>query len=65
MIVWYSDVVHLELLETHFSKCLPGEIVDEIGDTTTRGLTDAERLTFMAVLEIALQNLTEADAHNE
>ena len=41
------------------------KIVDEIGDTTTRGLTDAERLAFIGFLEIALQNLTEADANDD
>lgn len=37
------------------------KIVDEIGDTTMRGLTKAERRAFIGFLEIALQNLTEAD----
>ena len=37
------------------------KIVDEIGETTMRGLTKAERRAFIGFLEIALQNLTEAD----
>ena len=41
------------------------KIVGDIGDTTTRGLTDVERAAFIGFLEIALQNLTEADAVGE
>ncbi len=41
------------------------KIVGDIGDTTTRGLTNAERVAFTGFLEIALQNLTEADAIDE
>ena len=38
------------------------EIVDGIGDTTTRGLTEAEVLAFKGFLENAFKNLMEADA---
>ena len=38
------------------------KIVDGIGDTTTRGLTETEVLAFKGFLEIAFKNLMEADA---
>ncbi len=38
------------------------KIVDGIGDTTTRGLTETEILAFKGFLEIAFKNLMEADA---
>ena len=41
------------------------KIVAGIGDTTTRGLTDAERQAFTGFIELALQNLMEADANGE
>lgn len=41
------------------------KIVDGIGDTTTRGLTEAEVLAFKGFLEIAFKNLMEADAGDD
>jgi len=41
------------------------KIVDGIGDTTTRGLTETEVLAFKGFLEIAFKNLMEADAGDE